>query len=317
VRTFFPLMEAAVADPAADAAAGGGKGADPAADKGGGGAIQPFHSDWMKADGTLNPAAYERLPEDIRYMKDGLGKYKTAEELVRGMAYAQTLAGKKGLMPLPDNAPVEVRAERKAILDSINGVPKEAKDYGIARPPEVPEQQWNQPLADNFAKWAQENSVSPAAVKKLTAIQIDAMKGQLAEQAKYEHTFYENHQKAFEAQLRTENIPLDRATALVERGAISLGLDVAKPEHATLLKNSAVRLMAMRHAIATGEDSFVQGEAGKGDAGDPMTLAQDATHNKANPLYEPLHDSSHPQHKMAAAKVEGWWRQAAAKPAKR
>jgi hypothetical protein len=277
---------------------------------------QPFHADWMKPDGSLNPSAYERLPEDIRYMKDTLGKYKTAEELVRGMAYAQTFAGKKGLLPLPENAPPEVRAERKTVLDSINGVPKEAKDYGISRPADMPEQQWNQPLADGFAKWAHENSVSPTAAKKLIAVQMEAVKGQLAEQAKYEQTFFDGHAKAFESTVRTENIPLERANSLAERGAVALGLDPNKPEHAILLKNSAVKLMAMRHAIATGEDKFVTGEAQKGAEGDPLTLASDAVHNKANPLYEPLHDSGHPQHRMAKEKVDGWWRAAAARKAK-
>lgn len=274
---------------------------------------QPFHADWMKSDGTLNPSAYERLPEDIRYMKDTLGKYKTAEELVRGMAYAQTFAGKKGLLPLPDNAPPEVRAERKAVLDSINGVPKEFKDYGISKPPEFPEQQWNQPLADGFAKWAHENSVSPAAAKKLIAVQMEAVKGQLAEQANYEKTFFDNQAKAFDAAIRTENIPTDRANSLAERGAAQLGLDLNNPQDQILLKNAKVRLMSMRHALATGEDSFVQGESGKGAEGDPMALAQDAVHNKANPLYEPLHNPGHPQHRMAKEKVDGLWRAAAAK----
>lgn len=265
----------------------------------------------MKADGTLNAAAYDRLPEDIRYLKDDLSKYKSAEELIRGIANKNTMAGKKGLIPLPDSAPPEVKAERKALLDSINGVPKEVKDYGIARPPDLPENQWNQPLADGFAKWAHENSVSPAAAKKLVAVQMEAVKGQLAEQANYEKKFFDDQAKAFTDQIRTENIPADRANSLAERGAVALGLDLKNPQHETLLKNASVKLMAMRHALATGEDSFVKGD-GKGGEGDPMALASDAAHNKANPLYEPLHNPGHPQHRMAKEKVDGWWRAAAA-----
>lgn len=274
---------------------------------------QPFHADWVKPDGTLNHANYEKLPEDVRYMKDTLSKYKTVEEMVRGVANIQTFAGKKGLIPLPDNAPPEVRAERKAVLDSVNGVPKEAKDYGIARPADLPESQWDQGMADTFGKWAHENSVSPAAAKKLIELQIGNIKAQTAAQAQYETKFFEDQAKAFDAQVRTENIPADRANTLAERGAVELGLDLEKPEHQILMKNASVRLMAMRHAMAVGEDSFVKGSDGKGLDGDPLALAQDAAHNKANPLYEPLHNSSHPQHAMAKAKLDGWWRAAAAK----
>lgn len=279
-------------------------------------ANQPFHADWVKPDGTLNSAVYDRLPEDVRYMKDTLGKYKTAEELVRGVANIQTFAGKKGLIPLPDNAPPELRAERKAVLDSVNGVPKEAKDYGIARPADLPEAQWDQGMADNFVKWAHENSVSPAAAKKLIALQIDTIKTQSAAQAAYETKFFEDQAKAFGESVRATNMPLDRANQLAERGAAELGLDLNKPEHQLLMKNADVRLMAMRHAMAVGEDTFVKGQEGAGADNDPMALAQDATHNKANPLYEPLHNQSHPQHSMAKAKLDGWWRAAAAKSKK-
>lgn len=273
----------------------------------------PFHTDWLKADGTFNTASYDRLPEDVRWVKDTIGKYKTPEELARGFANLSTAVGKKGLIPLPDNAPPEARAERQALLDSINGVPKDVKDYGITRPQDLPEAAWNQSLADTFTKWAKENSVSPAAAKKLIALTSESTKQQLAAQEQYEKEFFDGQAKAWDTTIRAENMPADRANALAERGATKLGLDLQKPEHAILMKNSVVRLMAMRHELATGEDTFVAGDSGRGAENDPMALASDATHNKANPLYEPLHDSSHPQHRMAKEKLDGWWRAAAAK----
>lgn len=273
----------------------------------------PNFSDWRRPDGTINHEAFKALPEDIRYIGESFSKYKTDVDLFRGVANIQTFAGKKGLIPLPDNAPPEVRAERKAVLDSVNGVPKEAKDYGVTRPADLPEAQWDQGMADSFVKWAHENSVSPRAVKSLLDLQIGQIKTQTQAQAQYETKFFEDQAKAFDAQVRTENIPPDRANALAERGAVELGLDLEKPEHQILMKNASVRLMAMRHAMAVGEDTFVKGGDGKGLDGDPMALAQDAAHNKANPLYEPLHNSSHPQHAMAKAKLDGWWRAVAAK----
>lgn len=280
-----------------------------------------FHSDWLKSDGTLNPASYDRLPEDVRYMKDTLSKYKTAEELVRGMAYTQTFAGKKGLIPLPAGSPPEVIAERKALLDGINGVPKEVKDYGITRDSvakDLPEANWNQPLADNFVKWAHENSVSPAAVKKfITEVQLPLVKGQLAQQAQGETQFWTAEQQAFDAEIRKANITPENAAGLVEKGAIALGLDLANPQTKTFLKGKDARLMAMRHAIATGESGFVKGDDPEGGGNDPEALANSASHDKANPLYEPYYNASHPQHRMAKEKVEGWWRQAAERQGRR
>lgn len=271
----------------------------------------PNFSDWRKSDGSINHAAFAALPEDIRYVGDSLTKYKTDVDLFRGIAHLQTLGGKKGLIPLPPDAPKEVVAERKALLDSINGVPKEAKDYGISKPADIPDALWNSKLVDGYVSWAHKHSVSPAAAKEMVDIQHVVVKEQLAQQAQYETEFFANQQKAFDAALRTEGVTADKAASLVERGAIKLGLDIKDPAVQTLLKNSNVRLMALRHAVSTGEDSFVGGDNPRGGEGDPERMASDAVHNKANPLYEPLYNTSHPQHKMVKEKVDGWWRQAA------
>lgn len=275
--------------------------------------VAPQFTTWDSADGKLNPAYYDKLPDDVKWVKDELSKYGTRDELVRAFANKTTLAGKKGLIPLPDNAPPEARADRKALLDGINGVPKEAKDYGLTRPAEVPEAAWNQGLADNFTKWAWENSVSPAAMKQLAKVQSEAIKGNLSSQQEYERNFWAEQDKAFDAQIRVEGVPSDKATALIERAATALGFDLKDPKDQMTLKGAKVRLAMMRHALQTGEDSFVAGETARGDGGDPLALASDASHNKANPLYEPLHNPSHPQHKEAKAKLDGWWRQVAAK----
>lgn len=268
---------------------------------------------WDSPDGKLNPAFYDKLPDDVKYIGDTLKKYQTREELVRGFANLSTLAGKKGLLPLPDTAPPEAKADRKALLDGLNGVPKEAKAYALTRPAEVPENAWNPKLVTGFQDWAWKNSVSPASVRELTTLQTEVIKEQLAAQAEGERLFWDGQQKDFETQVRAKSIPSERANALAERGATALGFNLENPQHQLILKNAAVRMAMMTHAISVGEDSFVQGESDKGQGGDAMTLASDAVHNQANPLYKPLHDPSHPQHKEVKAKVEGWWKIAAAK----
>lgn len=278
-------------------------------------AVTPNFGDWRKADGTINHESFKALPEDIRYLGDSLSKYKTDVDLFRGIANQQTMAGKKGLIPLPANAPAEAVAERKTLLDSINGVPKEAKDYGFKRPDDLPEGMWSDQQASAFAAWAHENSVSPAAAQKLIRLQADFIKGQAGEQQTYEKNFYDGQAKAFSDTIRSENIPTDKADAMALTGAAALvtGFDAAKPEHEALLKNATMKLAFMRHAMSTGEDTYVSGENGKLTGGDPEADAKDIMHNKANPLYAPLYDARHPQHKLAKEKVDQLLRQATAK----
>lgn len=277
----------------------------------------PQLGDWRKPDGSINHAAFAALPEDIRYLGDTFAKYKTDVDLFRGVANLQTMGGKKGLIPLPETAPPEVRAERKALLDSIQGVPKEAKDYGFKRPDDLPEGLWSDKQAEAFATWAHENSVSPAAANKLIKLQSDFIKGQAVEQETGVKAFYDGQAKAFSDAIRAENIPADKADALALTGASALitGFDITKPEHEGLLKNATMKLALMRHALSTGEDTFVGGESGKGGSADPAAEAKDIMHNKANPLYAPLYDARHPQHKLAKEKVDQLLRKSTAKRA--
>jgi hypothetical protein len=275
----------------------------------------PAFTTWDSADGKLNPAFYEKLPDDVKYIGDTLKKYQTREELVRGFANLSTLAGKKGLIPLAADAPPEAKADRKALLDGINGVPKEAKDYGLKRPDNIPEGAWNQPLADNFTNWAWKHSVSPSSMQELVKLQSEALQGNLASQKQYETDFWAGQATAFAEQTRKEGVQPDRATELAERGATALGFDLTNEQDQLVLKNAKVRLAMMRHALATGEDSFVQGQAARSEGADAGALMNSAMHNQADPLYKPLYDPAHPQHKMAKEKVDGWVRQVAAKNA--
>ena len=237
--------------------------------------------------------------------------------------HANTMAGKKALAPLPPTAAPEVLAERKALLDTINGVPAKPQEYGIARPQDFPEAHWNQKLADSFTAWAHKHSVSPAAAKELVFdIQANAVKEALTSQAQYETQFWNGQQQQFEATIRRENIPADKAAALVEKGALALGLDLNNETTKTFMKGAEARLMAMRHAIAIGEDSTGAGLGQNGGADkDPAALANSAMKNPADPLYAVYWNRegkySRADQEAAVAKVNGWLQQAEAKNPRR
>ena len=285
------------------------------------GVQEPWAKDWIKADYTFDHKALERMPDHLKGLKPTLERSKSLEDFLTTFQNQQVLVGKKALAPLPSDAPEPVRAERKALIDTINGVPPTPKDYGITRPQDFPETQWNQPLADSFTQWAHENSVSPAAAKELIAIQMEAVKGQLGQQAQYEQQFYADQDKAFTATIQRENIAADRASALVEKGALALGLDLNNEGTKNFLKGTDARLMAMRHAIAIGEDRAV-GENGQspGAEGNPADLAKDATSNPANPLYAQYWNKdgkfSRSVQDAAIARVNGWHQMAVAKGGK-
>lgn len=285
------------------------------------GISKPWASEWIQADYSLNHTALDRMPEHLKGLRPTLERQKNFEDVLTVLQHSQVLNGKKALAPLPPDSPQPVIAERKTLLDTINGVPPSAKDYGITRPQDFPETQWNQPLADGFAQWAHENSVSPTAAKKLIAIQMEAVKGQLGEQQKYEQQFYVDQDKAFASALQLQGIPADRAASLIEKGALSLGLDLNNEGTKQFMKGSDARLMAMKHAIATGEDRAIpEGGGSQGADADPAGLAKQATTDPANPLYGPYWNKegkySRAAQEAAIAKVNGWYQQAAGKPKK-
>jgi hypothetical protein len=265
---------------------------------------EPFYKSFINADGTLNHKALDNLPDHHTSLKNTLARQKTFDDVLTVMANQQTLAGKKGLAPLPANAAPEVIAERKALLDSINGVPKDPKDYGIAKPENIANELWNEALAKGAAEIAHKYSASPQMLKDLVALQTAELQKQVAAQADYEKNFFSTQQKNLEATLRNENIPLTKAQELAERGAMRLGLDMNNPEHQTLMKNSNVFLMAMRHAMTTSEDKFVSGTSSTNATNNPLELARDMIHNKSNPLYEALTNGSHPQNGIAKARYQ-------------
>ena len=288
-----------------------------AASTGGSGVPEVWTKDWIQSDFTLNHKALDRLPDHLKGLRPTLERQKSFEDVLTVMQNQQVLAGKKALAPLPADAPAPVQAERKALLDTINGVPPSPKDYGITKPEDLPDSQWNPQLADSFTAWAHKHSVSPAAAKELLGIQIDGIKGQIGAQSQYESNFWAQEQQKFESTIKRENMPSDRASALVEKGAIALGLDLTNEATKTFLKGADARIMAMRHAVAIGEDSFVAGQSKPAAEANPKAAADDIIHNKANPLYEQYwnRDGKFPRSvaEAARAKVEELLRLDAAK----
>ena len=95
-----PVTAAPVAPVAAGAAPSTPQAAPDASE-----APKPWHSDWVKADGTINHESYSRLPENLKHLAPSLANVKTPDDMLARISHLTNLAGKKGLGPLPANAP--------------------------------------------------------------------------------------------------------------------------------------------------------------------------------------------------------------------
>lgn len=286
----------------ASAAAGatGGSGASAAAT-----APEPFWKGLYSDDGKLNKANLDRLPDDLKPAKDWIAKYDNIGALLFGGHNANIVASKKALAPLEANAPDHVKAERKALLDGVNNVPKEAKGYGIARPQDFPEQFWNQAGADELAGVAHKHSLSPEAVKDLVALQIKLTNAELANGKKMEGEFFAAQDTEFAALAQRNGLALDKALDLAARGFTTLGGD----PKSDLFKNAAVRGFALKFAQMVAEDKLVDGKAAGMGKSDYRGQYLDIMNNPQNPLNAGWNDGSHPLNQRAKDAVHKLMRQ--------
>ena len=70
---------------------GGGVGTGAGA---GSAAATPWYSDWLKSDGTVNPASYERMPDHLKHLAPSLANAKNVDDVMTKMAHLNTLAGR-------------------------------------------------------------------------------------------------------------------------------------------------------------------------------------------------------------------------------
>lgn len=298
----------AAAAAAAGAGSGAGQGAAGAAGQGAAAAAPaPFYKGLYGDDGKLDKGALDRLPDHLKPYKDVYSKYDTIDALLNGFGNAHSMASKKGLTPLDANAPEHVRAERKALLDQANNVPKEAKGYGVAKPQDFPDEFWSQDGADKFAALAHKHSLSPEAVKELLGLQIEMTNGEITRGRDAETSFYRQQDERFVAEARKTGMDAERANELALRGASTLGIDPKSP----IFKNADVRLACMRMTSLVAEDKIVNPDGGAGGGKpNPIADARDIINNPQNPWHKAFHDPSDPRNEEAKERVNNLYRMA-------
>jgi hypothetical protein len=284
------------------AAGAGGSGAGPSGaagaagaqggNAGAAGAGQPWFVGLYGADGKIDAKRFDALPDHLKAHKDTFAKYQTVEALLGGMGNLALLAGKKGLEPLPKDAPKELQEERAALMRKLNNVPEKPEGYGIKKPDNVPDDQWNGEYVNGILGVLHKHNASPELVQELTKLD-----GEFAAKLRAGSEAAQTAALAKEGEaLKTAfGSDYDKKLSMAQRAAKTLGLDVTDP----MFNKASVVIAMAKVAEMVSEDKLVSGE-GSADAGmSDREKALDILNNPANPLHKAYHDADHPQHAHA------------------
>lgn len=273
----------------------GGQGApnqplDPNVNPGGGGAPAPDH--WAKefagADGKLNHAVFDKAPDELKSLKDRLGRYQTVDDMLKGFRELESLAGKKGLMePLPANATDAQKTERASLLRKVNGTPEKPDGYGFQRPQDLPEQYWNQEFATEAQKAMFEEGASPALAKRLFDVNLKQTQAAIKAQQEGEKAWYEGQDKLARSVAEREGMPFDKVMTWAQSAGRRFGVSPDNP----IMKNASALLAMARVGQLLTENDLVQGDANEFQVSanvTPDAAAKRATAiqtDKNDPLY--------------------------------
>lgn len=278
----------------------GNVGAGSAGDSGSSaGSGSPWYSSLWGADGKINKTAFDSLPDHLKPHKATFSKYDSADAFFSGYANLSTLAGKKALAPLPENAPDDAKAERSKLLRQINGVPDTWEGYGVKKPEGVDDSQWNGEYVNSAMQIMHKHNIPPAAVHELMKFDME-FAGKIREGAKLQSEAQLGERiKTGQEELRKEfGQQYKEKLTLAQRVAEQNGFDYEK-DRDLLLSPKVIKLLA-QIGEGTSEDRLVGSNApSNASGGDDRAKALDIVNNPSNPLYAAFHDSNHPQHAYA------------------
>jgi hypothetical protein len=280
--------------------AGSGQGGGTGAGAGTGAPVvtKSFREGWIGADGRINKANYENLPDSLKPWKETFSKYDTDEQLLTAFAHSVSLNGKKGLLPLPANASDADKQAFNARLRELQGVPEKPEGYGVAKPKDLPDDQWNGEYVNSMVGILHKHGVPPAAVKEL--LEAD-QKHALTMRGQSDASVLQSLNEGRAAVQQAFGADMDAKLGQARRMALTLGLDVKDPQ---IANNPKLIIALQKAATLISEDKMVtSGDGGVNTGGNDREKAKDIVHNKANPLHEAYHNPAHGLHAQALQTV--------------
>ena len=213
-----------------------------------------------------------------------------------GMGNLVQLAGKKGLQPLPADAPDEAKAERAALMRQLNNVPEKPEGYGMKKPEGLPDGVWNEEYANGVLGILHKHNAPPDLVKELFEADQQMIASQLEQSEAAKVAFKTSQLEALKKEFGAE---FDQRMELAARGARVAGLD---PNDEFFGDARAVK-MALKLAENTSEDRLPSGDSDVSMGGTDREKARDIVFNPSNALHKAYHDASDPRHDEATKTV--------------
>ena len=270
-------------------------------------ADKPWYSELFQSDGALNAKAFERAPDDLKPASSVVSKYKTVDDLLRGMHHLNNLVGKKGLEPLPDNAPEAIKAERDALMRRLNQVPDKPEHYGLAKKPDnIPDDQWDNEWMQQMEKFAWEHKLPPSTVKAFMESESKYVEQQKLKFQAMQDAHWKQQDAAIKDLAIKENSTPEKVNDLAARAAKQLGIP---PEHPSF-KESVVRTALYNIAKQMGEGKLIGESSNASDFKDFGQMANDIVHNKSNPKNAIYWSENHPMKNQVRKEVEQYWTRA-------
>lgn len=222
------------------------------------------------------PSWAKDLTLDAETLKHpSLGQVKDVSDLARQFVNAQSLIGRKGLIPPKDGDAPELQAAWRKGL----GVPDDPAGYKIERPAELPEQLWQADQAQAWGKLAHEVGLTPAQERKIREWQLGQVSGRVQE-------LNQTGQK-LEAELRHEwGGDYDGQMQLADRAIkeMGFGADVLQQLRMAGVAADALRGFAKIGAML-GEDQLIGAGAGSRGAMSMAELDREIAAVRSDPAY--------------------------------
>lgn len=204
-------------------------------------------NDLIDADGKFLADWTHRLPEQLAEYTKTLGKFKSPTELMQSYAQLEKefskRASEKIKIPAEDASEEEWNNYKQAI-----GAPMKPEDYGLSKPDNVDDAQWDATTAETAASIAAKYGVPKKALDELVGVYNESIKNIAVRAEEYQ----QQQMQTVVAELKREmgasfNSNIQRAA----RAATALGLD---PNDASIGNNAQIIKALIRVDELMGED---------------------------------------------------------------
>lgn len=259
---------------------------------------KPWFSQWFNEKGEFGEKSWDGLPAEFQAYKDSFKQHKNLNSFLMQHVNLQSLAGKKGLAPLPEGASQQAKDERAALLRQINRTPEKIEDYGIKKPDDIPDALWDSELANVVLGALHKHAASPEMVRDIFEADRQSTLAAIARDNAAKEEFKASQLN--ELRELWKGPEYDKNMDLAIRAAKTAGID---PYKSSVFSTAEGIKMAAFYGSHISEDRLVSGDSQQHGGGSDKVRAMDIINNSANPLHVAYHDPSNPMHEQAKSQV--------------